>query len=452
MDDGCGMDYDTLKNKLLVLGGSKKAEGSVGAFGKAKELLFFSWMRYEIHTNEWTVRGEGADYTISKSSHRYAGTKVSIWIGDEVDMSILRMRFRYVARQFETSSKIYINSTTPVDTSLKRGELIRSLSWANVYIDRNATDSYYMNVRIEGMWMFNTWLSSMHGLGEILVEVKGQSTDVMTSNRDAFKDKYRQEFSKLMEAFATETKSMLDPEPIVVREKFTGTGRVAVSMESKKEAMITIFEDFADWRKSEEDALVDQILDALPEENVTIVDIDRVTETVRRGSVWDHEDRFKFIGFQPDFHILYDEEEMSPSKVKQYMGYKNTPKLANAWTEVLKQVLLDIEVYEEFNVGFNFSLTTAASYEKIDGEHYFYLNPHNLLSDLQRDGEPKVKWQNNKTLLMHDLLLKAIHEVTHLFRSSHNEDFILKSEWIRAQTWKSMKTYQTIMKETFANY
>jgi hypothetical protein len=33
VDDGCGMDESTIVEKLLVLGGSKKRAGSVGAFG-----------------------------------------------------------------------------------------------------------------------------------------------------------------------------------------------------------------------------------------------------------------------------------------------------------------------------------------------------------------------------------------------------------------------------------
>ena len=37
-DDGCGMDLDTLINKFLTLGGTKKKDGATGGFGWAKTL------------------------------------------------------------------------------------------------------------------------------------------------------------------------------------------------------------------------------------------------------------------------------------------------------------------------------------------------------------------------------------------------------------------------------
>ncbi|MCK5342356.1 MAG: ATP-binding protein, partial [Candidatus Heimdallarchaeota archaeon] len=49
-DNGCGMDLDVLTHKLLTLGGTKKESGSVGGFGKAKEVLFFSWDEWFIDT------------------------------------------------------------------------------------------------------------------------------------------------------------------------------------------------------------------------------------------------------------------------------------------------------------------------------------------------------------------------------------------------------------------
>jgi hypothetical protein len=91
-------------------------------------------------------------------------------------------------------------------------------------------------------------------------------------------------------------------------------------------------------------------------------------------------------------------------------------------------------------------LKRTASYEVKDGVCYFYLNPDYLLADLER----KVRWYQNRTLLREDLVLKAIHEVAHMWESSHNETFVLRSEWIRARTWKSISIYPKIIKECFA--
>jgi hypothetical protein len=448
IDNGCGMDYDTIKEKLLVLGGSKKDQGSVGAFGKAKEILFFSWKSYRIRTQDWLVYGEGANYTIEKTSSWQDGTVCSIWIWDDEDFESILNQFKLVAKLFEVNCQINFCGDK-VDVTLKRGRLVRCMDWADVYFD-DSYQSYEITVRIKGQWMFNEWLSASYDVGKIVLEVHGDSTHVLTSNRDALKGEYATKFRELIAEFITETKSALDPDPVVVREKFTGTGKVAVPKKQIAEKVSAFLKevDSKPHDFSGVEDIIDSVIDRLPEENITSVDMDRVEETVKRGSYWTHVDRFSFIGFQPDFHVVYEEGSKAGRELKRFLSRDNVIRLANAWSEFVKQVLLDIEHYTEFNVGFDLTLITTARLSKVEGEYYFYLNPNLLLSDC----EGKLRWYSNKTFLREDLLLKAIHEVTHLFYNSHNEDFILKSEWIRARTWKSLSIYPKIVKECFAKY
>ena len=451
VDNGCGMDYDTIKEKLLVFGGSKKATGGVGAFGKAKEILFFSWEKYEIRTRNWLVTGEGADYTIEEVDEWTDGTECTIWLWENVDFNEVVSGFNYVARRFEVDCTILIDGEA-IAPVLKRGELLRRLDWADLYIDREVK-SYYISVRIDGQWMFSDWLSDARDFGTLLLEVHGDSTDVLTSNRDSLKGDDKQKLRALVNEFVTETRSALEPEKVIVKEKFTGLGKVAVNRakaaEKISEYINNLYDEVAPTKESIEE-VVDSIIDRLPAENVTVLDVDRVTETVNevskaRESYWNYEDRFSFIGFQPDFHVIYEEGSTAGKKLEKYLQWPSVISLANAWTEILKQVFLDIEEYIDFHVGFNFSLTQAASYSRVKGEHYFYLNPNLLLSDC----EGKPHWRHQRTLLREDLVLKAIHEITHLYVSDHVEDFTMKSEWIRARTWKSLKTYPKIIKECF---
>jgi len=447
-DDGVGMDYSTIKEKLLVFGGSKKATGNVGAFGKAKEILFFSWEKYEIRTRNWLVTGEGADYTIEEVDDYYDGTLCTIWIWKDIDFSELTSAFRWVASRFEVFCKITVANEV-VRSELTRKELLRSMKWADLYIDRE-NHSYYMSVRINGQWMFNDFMSDAREFGTLMLEVHGDSVDVLTSNRDGLKGEHKTNLRALVNEFVTETRSAMEPERVIVKERFTGVGKVAVSKTKAAEKVIEYMQELEEKPYYEREGVtneevVDAIVDRLPEANVTSVDIDRVVETVERGSYWDHEDRFSFIGFQPDFHVIYEEGSTAGKKLEKYMTWPSVLSLAKAWTEVLKQVLLDIEEYIEFNVGFDFSQTQAASYRRVDGEHYFYLNPNLLLSDCQ--GKPH--WRHQRTLLREDLVLKAIHEIAHVYVSDHVEDYTCKSEWIRARTWKSLKTYPKIVKECF---
>lgn len=445
IDNGCGMDYDTIKNKLLVLGGSKKEIGSVGAFGKAKEILFFSWERYRIRTQDLLVYGEGANYTIERVNDWQDGTICSIWIWNSEDFDDIVSSFDYVARWFQVRSKIVVNGDT-VETGLRRGVKVRSMKWADIYLDESLK-SYQMAVRIEGQWMFNEWLSAGDEIGKIVLEVHGESIEVLTSNRDSLKGEYNRRFKDLVAEFVTETKSALEPEKVKVREKFTGTGKVQVSKTEAIQKVAEYIVELSDSEMQESEVVVDAVIDALHETNITSVDMDRVEETAKRGSYWDHEDRFAFIGFQPDFHVVYDQGSSTDRELKGILHRPSIRNLANSWVEILKQIMLDIQVYQEFHVGFNFSAKECASYEKVDGEHYFYLNPNLLLNDCE--GNPV--WYRNRRLLQEDLILKGIHEITHIFYDSHTEGFTLKSEWIRARTWKSWRIYPKIIKECFAS-
>jgi hypothetical protein len=450
-DNGCGMEYDTIKEKLLVLGGSKKESGNVGAFGKAKEILFFSWERYEIRTHNWLVTGEGAEYTIEQVKEYHEGTTCKVWIWGSEDFKNVVSRFVTVANRFQTPCEIRVNGVSAEDI-MRRGRLVRTTEWADIYFDESYK-SYNVSVRIQGQWMFDEWFSSGYDLGKFIVEIHGESTNALTSNRDSLKGEYARSFRNLIAEFVTETKSALDPDPVVIREKFTGTGKVSVGKERVAEKVTEYLDEVESLPIEEIRELVgsdiaDEIIDRLPSENVTSVDMDRVVATIDNAELsnyWKYKDRFSFIGFQPDFHVVYEEDSKAARKLEKYMQWPSVVSLANAWTEVLKQIFLDIGEYGEFHVGFNFSLKVTASYAKVKGEHYFYLNPNLLLSDC----EGKLKWFHQRNLLRKDLVLKGIHEITHMYCDSHNESFVLKSEWIQARTWKSEKFYRKIITEAF---
>ncbi len=64
-NNGASMSQDELLGKLLALGGSgKHFEGTVGGFGKAKEILYFCHAGYEIVTGGLRVEGCGSGYNL----------------------------------------------------------------------------------------------------------------------------------------------------------------------------------------------------------------------------------------------------------------------------------------------------------------------------------------------------------------------------------------------------
>ena len=75
-NNGEPMTREILTGKLLALGESGKTAttGQIGTFGRAKEIVYLSHERYEIHTGGLVVRGSGANYTIGENSSPLQGT------------------------------------------------------------------------------------------------------------------------------------------------------------------------------------------------------------------------------------------------------------------------------------------------------------------------------------------------------------------------------------------
>ena len=60
IDNGTGMDRDTVENVYMCLGASTKGEGSagIGGFGRARLLTCFSHEAYRIRTRDIVVKGK----------------------------------------------------------------------------------------------------------------------------------------------------------------------------------------------------------------------------------------------------------------------------------------------------------------------------------------------------------------------------------------------------------
>jgi len=422
VDDGCGMDKDTIENKLLVLGGSKKAEGSVGAFGKAKELLFFSWARYEIDTLEWKVRGSGAEYSVSKNGQRVNGTRVRIFIQPEEKFEWLVDTFLGVASRMETRTKIYVNGQR-VQCEKYKGTLKKEDAWCSIY-QTKCRESAYMSVRIHGIWMFDMYVGSGHG--ELVAELKRSSLDALTSNRDGFKSDWRQAAERLVADLLINPNSALKNRSQDVYEKISGSGKVKVSGEKAREILTEVSDR---WRIGENVILL--LAARLKGEGVVAADERAYTmaRQMKGDGLFKFEDRLRFIGYQPDFIVKYDK---APARVSRFMETDRAKVLAKLWTETVKQVLLDNEMYLEFTAGFTFVTDEEAEFVRHGEEIYFLLNPMNV-------GGLSRRW-----ILIEELKDRAIHEIAHCRAPEHDETFVNEMARLRRNTRETRSEYSKI--------
>ena len=431
-DDGCGMDRDVLENKLLVLGGSHKAKGSVGAFGKAKELLFFSWEQYAIFTQSWQVEGSGAHYDIypigqeSIHSNGVAGTIAKIWlpVPEAEDLDEFMKYFKWVALQMRTDTTIMINGRK-YEPATRRGLLQKDLDWIRIYQNKSH-ESQYASVSIDGIWMFQQYVGA--GYGMLSFELNRASVEALTSSRDGLKSEYRLKLSKLLEDLMINKKSFLDRRPPVTYARIEGEG--PVELIPAEVASSVIVNGHVDM-----EAVAKVIVDGNVDRDEILVER---LESLRKQDADEAVSQLKFLGYKPDFVLKYRAE----SQAKGFMETTKAKVLAKMWTEVIKQILIDNSRFIRFVAGFTFEGPCEAEYRKVGDEHQFLLNPYNLLNVFKKSKAPL----SARVLLIKDLRSRGVHEIAHINHPNHDEGFVVDLHSIEAHTWPSEAVYKRIQK------
>jgi hypothetical protein len=431
LDNGCGMDLETLTEKLLALGGTKKGEGAVGAFGKAKELELFSWKEYMLHTHNLLLIGSGDNYTITETEDYCDGCSITLYIQEDECFPFICDWATAVARLIETNCSIFVNDKM-VECTTPRGEFVRELEVGAVYVNEELPTSNYAKVRINGIWMFDHYVGEE--MAHITLELSGNSIESMTSNRDGLKDGALQSANIFFRQLAADRKSALfpDKELITLRAKGTEGSKIEVSYND-----IEFVETMANNSGEDFMAALERFLSVSNEDlDAALTRIRLAQETVDR---WDYE-QLRFFGYRWD--TVHKFEKGQEREARDFLDggvakAKRAKTLMTLWGETLKQVMLDNRIYEEFTIGFSWDSDQQASMEKTNDGVFFYLNPK-VLGRFPMD---------NRKRLVRKLRQYAIHEITHLTWAYHDENFVSRmQDVIDENTWKSDRVYDQIAK------
>ena len=223
IDNGCGMNEDIIRNSLLTLGGSAKSENSIGGLGKAKEILYFSWPTWEIHSHDILVKGSGSQFSLQNNAPFLDGTCSVITLPKdivterEIENAVKALCVRSLLKVTVTYNGMTMNDNNGVELGTPVGD-IKDLG--KLYV--NVGTSLYCEVVIQsrGLYMFSRHTSSKFSY---IFNIEVPSYDSLTSNRDGFIRQYRDQFDQLI------TRLTLNPSnmdyiqkiviPIVDREK-----------------------------------------------------------------------------------------------------------------------------------------------------------------------------------------------------------------------------------------
>jgi hypothetical protein len=445
-DDGHGMDVDTMLNKFLVFGETTKTHGdTAGGFGKAKEMLLLPWIWWRVESNGQKLEGVGNQYEeIPTPSPLRRGTRLSVCMPADMSTS------SYHARAFLDKCNIprvkFIVDGDEANASHSRGKRIRQFKQADVYHNKSA-DIRGIFVRTHGLYMFSSWLSS-DVPGAIFVEVTVPSIEVLSSNRDSFRDEnLARDVDQLQHELAVDSKSALTKSSTKIRETFRGSGLLAARSASSAvlanmpplpltkrgtiEITATAGEDIAT-------TLVDTLIatrggvDLGWGGGAGIIDKALASMMLTSTPILGQqhlENVTKQLAWEPDFFLMNDIEGYRvPKKFKPSSMTAMVVRLAKVWAELCRYVLVQLNYSGPYGVGFVFSDTMMACYTQHEGDDWLLVNPFSSIDPRTRgttvstDGSV-VSYAKEHELK--NLYSAAIHEATHMTDgvSFHNEMF-----------------------------
>ncbi len=415
-NNGPPMTKEILLQKFLSLGGTTK-EGTayVGGFGIAKIVIALAHKSYKIETGNLVVQGCGGEFELLEVEKAFHGTKTTIVMkGDEA--TALRAQIKRLAALTRWKGTITLNGEE-LPTHRYRGTYRRSFTWGDIYTNKNAENQ--LVVRINGVPMF-----TKHCLlnRQVIIELNGQSSEVLQSSRDSLTYKVQDEFDIFIQELAVDRRSALTQHNIE-RHLWDGS---SLAYRPSVEAIKGILESVSSketetgYAEKLENGYTEVVPDSAGEGNS--LKVGGMTGTVVR------EEKIKSSPLGYKFLI----ENSTGMTIPDYYlpGYLSnySTKLVKNWAAVLLEIYEVFEDTSPFNVGFILDKDgTEAAYCKQDGHSYYLISPAKVVEQLYSRSRsfknrwnftPRGKWQ---------IVVTAVHEYTHKQGfSQHDEDFASK--------------------------
>ncbi len=205
-DNGKGMTREVLEKVFFALGETTKTDGMLGGFGRARILTCFAMKSYIIRTGNIVCEGQGATYEIKETEDNVDGCIFEILIekNDANPEDIIEATKR-VLSQSQLYCDFYLNGEK-YKTWLYRRTASAESSFGYIYVNKSQPGSAIV-VRVQGLFMFNIYTTCKY---QVIVEVDAlNSRNILTSNRDAFNNKYRYDLDKFISDLTIDRKSLL---------------------------------------------------------------------------------------------------------------------------------------------------------------------------------------------------------------------------------------------------
>jgi len=393
-DNGKGMNRDTLETRFMAVGGSKKDEGNAGGFGIAKLLLAFAHVCYVILTGGMRVVGRNDVYDIETDEENRKGMTLIVTMKGDVTYELSRRIREWVSFTTPTRDVLFYLNGELIPFMGKLPAPVSEQDWCSIHV--MDSESYGVKVRINGQFMFNVYTGVEKA---IMVELTGSSLVYLTSNRDGMQWDYRDKLTKLVESLTRDPELLIDTENDVIEIYKGELGAIEIGSSVSQRAPAARM-----W-----DATADDMASVSDEMLLTRRD-------TQYGTMEEFRERETLLP-RNDFVIMNRTNKAIPHKYTLAGMRPMEWRQLDRWTRIVRAVATVLGIKRRIRTGWIFSIKAQAAYKRQDGYSLVMLNPCKL------EGSEWVKAFDTSRDCFYELVALAVHELTHVEHSHHDEAY-----------------------------
>jgi histidine kinase/DNA gyrase B/HSP90-like ATPase len=430
-DNGKGMTAETVTEKFLKMGGTGKGDrsgSSIGGFGKAKELLAFPWIAWEVWTRDVLVTGSGSHYEVTAAPEYLDGTRLQVTMPADKTTRISDA-MEFLGRSRIPRVRFYLNGERFSAGGLRRGKLVEEWAFGELYHNKSAKRGV-VYVRADGMYMF-TAESFDSQYGTLLLELTGDTTKLLMPNREKFQN---WEHERALRSFISELESegerTLRKKDKLITEVWEGTGQISTA-QGVSSVLDTVgplppvdARGLIISKESAEDlaGTLSNLVEVLQhtQGNLTLSPasariVEEIVHEPLKGQA-NLEALAQQLVWTPSFMVENEVKRLHvPNKFKPDGMSGRMVALAQIWAEACRWVFIQLGRSAEYGVGFVFSDNALAVCKQRDGKFWLLLNPLRSVAPLAQLKIPaKGLLYKSSRDDMKALYARAVHEVTHM--------------------------------------
>ena len=394
---------------------------AIGGFGKAKELLYFANRQWSIKTRE--VRASGAHLTCTSfesNAEPFAGFEATVELPPALWRAAQNAAPNFCRCSERPGVTWVLAGTERTSEVLRPMRAVKDFGFAKAYIDRSSHDSV-VYLRTGGLLTGTRWGYHGRELGRVIIEVTKPSFEVLTPSRDWFRDgEHRRAVEGWLHQLATDQRAAR-AEDVGDEILFFDSEPVMAAPRAEADVLPSVAGVAATVRFTAP-ASAQALANVSPEVIERALAVDGVDLSAPAKAKRAKPQGFH-IGLLPQVPGLRSVVAHTGGTAQAKVAAKWLTKNAAVAAQVLAAFATACRIVCQRNnvpfdaVGFTFMSDAEAEFIRSQGRHAFLVNP--------------LKFDGSASDAAEELVDRALHEVAHYTRPSHDEAFVLTEVALR---------------------